>query len=167
MLMSKDDQGITRYEKDGIVQSVKPATYQFGRVPWSQMIPPFKPEKLLILGYCEGTIADLVRLVWGDVSITGVDRDAHEGVIQADAETFEITEDYDCVIIDIFDGNTVPDFIFSDTFAAKVKRANPKMVIINALNTPENFRQHFDLTEVRKIHGHLNLIYFFSNDSSS
>lgn len=111
--------GIKHYVTSDIIHSVEPCTAYFGLGYWSYMIPPFRPENVLILGYGAGTTAGLIRKIYGpDVMITGVDKErigsfthgepyANNLVIQDVYEYLRNIKEgvkYDFVIVDVFDG---------------------------------------------------------------
>ena len=65
--------------RNGALMSIDPPESGFGYFVWSHLIPPFKPEHTLILGYGGGTCAELMRKIWGDqLKITGVDLEPHD-----------------------------------------------------------------------------------------
>ena len=55
------------------IVSLKPPETAFGFTCFAHMIPPFKPEHTLLLGYGGGTVSELMRKIWGACKITGVD----------------------------------------------------------------------------------------------
>ena len=59
---------------DGAIYSMSPPETLFGFTVWSHMIPPVKPEHTCILGYGKGQAAELMRKIWGQVKITGIDK---------------------------------------------------------------------------------------------
>lgn len=151
-------------EKSGIkylyykntVQSVSPAESMFGYTVWSHMIPPFKPEHTLILGYGGGTVAELMRKIWGQSKITGVDIEARKDryneykmkIMDAKEFLWDATKDkfyngiplfsqtkYDYVCIDLWDGDKVCDFIFDTEFVVRLKEIATDLVCLNVLNT--------------------------------
>jgi len=142
-----DKKGIRHYVSSDIIHSVEPCTAYFGLGYWSYMIPPFKPETVLILGYGAGTIAGLIRKVYGeDVEITGVDMekygdgDAHAShlIIQDVFEYFRTVKEgktFDYVVVDVFDGK---DFkhgsaqgMFEEEALDILKHLTGKMIAFN------------------------------------
>ena len=130
---------------DGALYSIDPPETLFGALYFSHMIPPFKPESSLILGYGEGTVANLMRKIWGnDIMVTGVDvqkydwkfveykmkvMDAYEYVKDCTDSIFKTKFDYICV--DVWDGKKCQDFVFWPEFAVRLKEMCKKMVCIN------------------------------------
>src|SRR5262245_36613368 len=67
--------GITHYRgAANCLYSVYPPTAYLGFGNWIYQVPPFRPENILMLGYAGGTVAGLIRLLYGDVAITAVDQ---------------------------------------------------------------------------------------------
>jgi len=107
------------------------------------MVPQYKPESILILGYGGGTVAGLIRLLYGDVPITAIDilpcNDRY-GVnfIQADAKDYVKTcGKFDTVIVDLFSTEISCDpcsFVSSPEFVADLKRI-ANYLIINTLHS--------------------------------
>ena len=132
----------------GVVQSVNPPETGFGYFVFAHMIPPFKPSSTLLLGYGSGTTAELIRKIWGDVKITGVDliafndryneykmkfMDARDFV--DDCVSSIIKKRYDYICIDLWEGNKVPEFIFSVDFSTKIRQMATKLISMNIRDT--------------------------------
>ena len=108
------------------------------------MVPQYKPESVLMLGYAGGTVAGLIRLIYGDIPITGVDITPCDNLyninfVQADASEFVKTCDkYDAVIVDLFPNNSpdICDFVLKKEFAHNLARIS-NYLIINAGNNPD------------------------------
>ena len=124
----------------GGVQSVWPCEYGFSGY-WSLMVPPFKPESVLILGYGWGTTAALIKKIWGkEVHIIGVDttlepkRFDPNSMIQEDAKRFvkKNRGKVDVVLIDLFEGMYPSEFLMDDKFVRDVKRITKKLLILNS-----------------------------------
>ena len=88
--------------KSGSTLSVYPPQTFLTFEYWIYMVPQYKPKSVLILGFAGGTVAGLIRLIWGhDIPITAVDIVPCEpkyGVdfIEADAKEFVKTcEEFD------------------------------------------------------------------------
>lgn len=150
--------------------SVYPPTKYLTFAPWIYMVPQYKPESVLMLGYADGSTAGLIRLLYGDVPITGVDIDPlienRYGVnfIQMDAKEYVKTcGKFDTVIIDMFpkDGWEICDFITTKEFADNLaKIAN--YIIINTLRNPDlSAYSHLRRIGVNKASGCSNMIYYF------
>lgn len=111
--------------------------------PWIYLVPQYKPESILMLGYSRGSVAGLVRLLYGDVPITAVDinpiKDNPYNItfIQADAEEFVKTcGHFDTVIVDTFyqiKRNPYPcKFVTDPVFIANLERI-ANYIIVNTL----------------------------------
>ncbi len=93
----------------GGLNSVYPCTEYLTFGPWIYCVPQYKPDNVLILGYGGGTTAGLIRLIYGDVDITGVDIEPCENlygvnIINQDARDFVPNMGfYDCIIVDLWD----------------------------------------------------------------
>jgi hypothetical protein len=105
---------------------------------WIYMVPQYKPKNVLMLGYAEGTVAGLIRLIWGDVPITAVDiampKENRYGVefIQSDAWEFvKNCKEYDAVLVDLFDNDTgrICDFVTDPEFIANLSRIGNYLII--------------------------------------
>jgi hypothetical protein len=138
------------YGEGGTVYGMKPAETLFGYTVWAHMIPPFKPEHSLILGYGNGTASELMRRIWGQMKVTGVDLnpkpDYNEYKIKAmdakeyiwDVTTPKFALDvfrpkFDYVCIDVWNGLKVPEFVFESDFVVRLKEVAKKLVCINVL----------------------------------
>lgn len=126
------DGAVMTYSEDHTLYGVNPPETLFNYTYWSHMVPPYKPESVLILGYGVGTVAKLIRKIWGDdVKITGVDVKAYDvGIL--DQNTFlvkfdalkyvemcalgDIKNRFDYVVVDVWDGHDVPEWIFHKVF---------------------------------------------------
>jgi len=131
-------------QNDNIV-SFSPADFLWGYSYHSHCIPPFVPESVLILGYGKGQIASLIRKIHGSsVKITGVDLVPQDyeyteyKMVICDAKEFVyscakslIKTRFDYIVVDLFDGCTVPDFVFDDDFARRLKQITKQMVCFN------------------------------------
>ena len=130
--------------------SMTPPETMFGFTYHAHMIPPFKPEHTLILGYGYGTIAELMRKVWGgQLKVTGVDVEAHDypyvehRLKVMDAKKFMkdctegtfalFKEKFDYSVIDLWDGLKVPEFVFDIEFAVRLSKMATKMLSINLM----------------------------------
>ena len=133
-------------DKSGAVYAVDPPETMFGYLYFAHMIPPEKPGHTLILGYGHGTTAELIRKIWGQCKITGVDlygyqkRDAYlEYKMEvADAKQFVweatdsiIKKKYDYISIDLWEGKKVPDFVFDVEFAVRLREMARKYICFN------------------------------------
>jgi hypothetical protein len=126
-------------DSEGFVNSVFPATEYLTFGPWIYMVPQYLPKNVLILGYAGGTVAGLIRLIYGKIPITAVDIEFKEdayGVdfVQADAmEYLRNCPQFDTVVVDIFQNGefTPPAFVFSQEFADLVS-AKANYIILHA-----------------------------------
>ena len=145
----------TRYKYAGnVIQGMKPAESMFGYTYFAHMVPPFKPGHTLMLGYGVGTVADLMRRVWGgQVKITGVDCEAQNydyvehrmKVMDAKEFIWDCTKDsffrgkiplfpkerFDYVCVDLWDGGVVPDFVFEVEFVVRLREIETKLMCMN------------------------------------
>lgn len=133
--------------QDGALYSMEPAESMFGFTYHSYMIPPFKPEHTLILGYGYGTIAALMRKVYGsNLKITGVDQERHDykfvehDMKIMDAEKFVkdcstglFKRKFDYIVVDLWNGKKVCDFVYSPEFVVRLKSITKKMVSVNGV----------------------------------
>lgn len=114
---------------------------------WRQALRSFDIQKsdeikrVLVLGVAGGDVIYLFRELYPNSQITGVDIDKtmidigkkyfglgtleHASFVVGDARTFMATKGqkhrYDIVILDIFNGWSVPDFVFEDVFLDNLK----------------------------------------------
>lgn len=165
---------------DDCIQSYSPFNTGFGFTYHSHMIPPFKPEGVLMLGYGRGQIADLTRMVWGnDVKFTAVDKieidparieynkiidDAFEYIIEQTDGNFYGKYDYVCV--DLWEGNDICEEVFSDDFAVALKKKTRYLLCmnipVNRFSDMENiFKVGFEF--LRSCHIDGNLITWWKN----
>ena len=120
---------IRYHDKQGSVISVYPPMDYLTNGPWIYMVPQFKPESVLMLGYGGGTVAGLIRLLYGDIPITGVDIKPCENLygvslIQANAKDYiKSCPHFDVCIVDLFSNDSNPsDFIFSEEFVSALSK---------------------------------------------
>ena len=166
-----------RFEINSSLQSIDPSETSFGYSYWSYMIPPFKPESILILGYGEGTIAALIKKVWGkDIRVTGVDLKkpenqesidellvGHAGAVVCDYLTENKNpKKFDYVVVDISNGSEHPEWIFSKEFVKDLARITKKLLSINVLGKARDmsfYDNYFDFDLEKVILD--NKIYFY------
>lgn len=121
------------------IHSMDPPEKWFGFTYFSHMIPPVKMPNILILGYGAGTVAQLIRKVWGDwPSIDGVDlivkhkADERNLFWETDAREFlKSAMLYDYVCIDLWNDESVCDFIYDLDFAKKIRAIGTNLVCMN------------------------------------
>lgn len=131
----KEHKGVKYFHEKGVVQSVDPPEAHFGFTYWSLMIPPFKPNSVLMLGAGEETIPKLIKKIYGEkVSVNSIGK--YEPYDPIDAFDFVnymsgTVAPYDYVIIDIFDGDKVPPEVKSETFVKNLATITRHMLAIN------------------------------------
>ena len=155
---------IKRFEINSSLQSIDPPETAFGYSYWSYMIPPFKPESVLILGAGGGTIEKLIKNVWGDdFPIRSVDVKAHAIFIMDVREYVRISDKiHDYVVVDISNGAEIPDWLFSEEFVKDLARITKKLLSINVLGKARDmsfYDNYFDFDLEKVILD--NKIYFY------
>jgi hypothetical protein len=170
--VKRPDGGVSiHYYDAGVLHSVNPATDLFGLTYFYLMIPPQKPKSVLILGYAGGTIANLIKLVWGDdVEITGVDLSSlgDDSIIEKDGFKFvdKCVKFYDYVVVDMFTGGEVDQRVYSKRFLRKLA-AISNLVAINLFYDPEEaiiFDKYFTTLIKKEQRG--NTVYFLQPKES-
>ena len=130
---------------NGAVYGLHPAETLFGRTYHAHMIPPFVPDHTLMLGYGCGTVAELMRKVWGkSLKITGVDIERRDWdycehrFVKMDAYDFVrecsdgmIKKRFDYIAVDLYNGKEVPSFVYETEFAVRLKEICRKMISFN------------------------------------
>jgi len=147
---------------DGLnqVHSIYPCTGYLTFGPWLYLVPQYKPENILMLGYGGGTTAGLIRMFYGDVPITAVDMlDCTEfnyydvNLIQADAFEFvkNCNDKYDTVIVDLYREGSycLESFVFDPLFVEKLKEI-ANYIIIHALES-DSMEAYADIKKVRTL----------------
>ncbi len=104
------------------------------------IIPAPGIRSILVLGVAGGTVIHLLRAIYPDASIHGVDIDAkmieigkkHFGLgyvpkltmVTSDANLFVKTQkrQWDMIVVDLFVGATIPPFVGDDAFLKDIKR---------------------------------------------
>ena len=129
--------------KKGAQAEIMPETL-FGFTYWSHMIPPMKPDHTCILGYGKGRAAELMRKIWGQMKITGVDiqdreydyieykmkvMDALEFMKDCTTGLFKTKFDYICV--DLWNGSEIPKFMFEPEFSVRLSEMSAGFVCMN------------------------------------
>ena len=122
----------------GQTHSVFPCTEYLTFGAWIYLVPQYKPDNVLMLGYAGGTVAGLIRLFYGDVPITAVDLEFigdeyNVNFIKADAREYVKTCDkFDTVIVDLFPKGKkleVCEFVFTDEFVKDVKKKANYLIV--------------------------------------
>ena len=133
--------------------SVYPSTKYLTNGCWIYMVPQFKPESVLMLGFAGGTVAGLIKLLYGEVPITGVDIEPCQEIygvkpIQVDAKEYVKTcPNFDVVIVDLFTTGSKQDpsnFIFTEEFVDDLAKIG-NYIIINTTSEAES-----DMTYYRR-----------------
>ena len=136
----------------GALNSVYPCTGYLTFGPWIYLVPQYKPESILMLGYAGGTTAGLIKLFYGDdVKITGVDINIvddpyNSNLIKMDAfEYLKNTNNfYDTIIVDIWnEKNEEPcDFVTLKEFVDVVeKKCNYLIIHASEKTNMSNYSQ--------------------------
>ena len=121
--------------------SVYPPAEGLTFFPFIYMVPQYRPDDVLMLGYAGGTTAGLIKMLYGEtVPITAVDVEPpaedffNVRFVLADAESYvKTSRKFDAVIVDVFDdGSDEPcGFVTDPSFVAGVK-AVARYVIVHA-----------------------------------
>lgn len=135
---------IFKINEYGALEGMEPADTLYGYTYHANMIPPFKPDSMLMLGYGIGTVPELVRKIHGNIRVTGVDLNpsgcdyVEYKMVVADARAFmdECTSSiirtrFDYIAVDLFKNDSVPDFVFTQDFADKLYIMSTRLVSIN------------------------------------
>lgn len=107
---------------NGYLYSVYPCTVGLTFSPWIYMVPQYRPNSVLILGYGGGTTAGLIKMIYGDVPITGVDVDFYENpyaveFIKEDAEEYvKKNNPVDVIVIDLWVDYELADCVTKKSF---------------------------------------------------
>ena len=106
-----------------------------------------KPTSWLILGLATGSVADMIAHKFHPQKIVGVELDPimldlgrrHFGldqipnlhVIQADAKSYvhRSRTSFDVILVDLYLGDRLPDFVYSDPFISRLKKLGQTIVI--------------------------------------
>lgn len=146
-----------------------PPELMFGMTYHALMVPPF-PGSMLVLGWGEGTVPYLARKIWGqDFQISGVDirppqqlytemllNEGNTTHLIADAEAFVQNADkYDIVILDLYNGSKIPDFVFKKEFIKALAAITGKQLIVNCTHYDwkdfDGFDDYFLLDVVKQV----------------
>lgn len=159
-------------DNNGNSYSAYPPTTYLTFSYWIFMVPQYKPESVLILGYGDGTIAGLIRLLYGDVPITAVDIEPCKnryGVefIQMDAEEYVKTfRKFDTVIVDLFDtGDCCKpcSFVTKKEFVENLKKI-ANYIIVNGLHSDMSAYNQFRRIGINKPSGSAEQIFYYEVD---
>lgn len=156
--------------KAGSINSVYPPTTYLTFDYWIYMVPQYKPESILMLGYGGGTIAGLVRLLYGDVPITAVDiepcEDNRYGVtfIQKDAREYVKTSaHFDSVLVDLFsmEDSSCCDFVTDKEFVEGLGRIANYIIVNTTGSIDMSAYSIFKRIGINKPNSYGNLIYYY------
>jgi 23S rRNA U2552 (ribose-2'-O)-methylase RlmE/FtsJ len=155
-------------DKKGISYSAYPPTTYLTFAYWIYMVPQYKPESVLMLGFGGGTVAGLIRLLYGNVPITAIDIAPCENrygvnLIQADAREFVKTcASYDTVIVDLFHTDYAQpcNFVGDKDFVKDLERIS-NYLIVNSLHTDMSAYKHLKKIGVNKASGSAEQIYYY------
>ena len=170
MAKSSDGEDITFYRNGaGINYSVYPPQTFLTFEYWIYMVPQYKPKSVLMLGYGGGTVAGLIRMIWGDVPITAVDLvpgpdpDPYNvNFIEGDAKEFvKNCGSFDAVLIDLFDSDkaTNCEFVTDPDFIECLERIG-NYLIINALNLDMSPYNHLTLKGIKVTDSEVPIHYY-------
>lgn len=133
-------------------------------------VPQYKPTSVLILGYADGTVAGLIRLLYGDVPITGVDINPCEDrygvtLIQADAKDYIKTcGKFDTVVVDLFSTEKCDepsDFVTNEDFVKRLGEIS-NYLIVNGLHSDMSiYDKSYRRIGVNKPSGSAEQIYYY------
>jgi len=132
-------------DKSKPIDSISPPETAFLFTVWGHMVPPYRPDHTLILGYGGGTVAELMRKVWGQCKITGVDLEMPRFVnyqeyklMECDAVEFvdDCTKDliktrFDYILVDLWENGKVCQFIYSPEFVNRLKEMTKRFICVN------------------------------------
>jgi hypothetical protein len=150
-----------------LVQSANPPTKYLTFGPWIYLVPQYKPKNILILGYAGSTVAGLIRLLYGDIPITGVDIKPCKNLynvefIQADAKEFvKDCKHFDCVIVDVCDEKNICDFVTSKGFANDLAKIANYIIINTFQDKDMSAYSHLKLAGINKPSRLANKIYYY------
>ena len=121
--------------------SVYPPVEGLTFFPHIYMVPQYRPDDVLMLGYAGGTTAGLIKMFYGEsVPITAVDIEEpaddfyNVRFVQADARDYvKGCRKFDVVIVDVFPGGSREPcgFVTDPSFVADV-RAKARYVVVHA-----------------------------------
>jgi spermidine synthase len=141
--------------RKSLMKSAYPCTDMLTLGPWIYLVPQFHPESVLILGYGDGTVAGLIRKLYGDVKITGVDieipkhRDSYTEFVLSDARDFlkrldpnYLPQYHQVIIIDLFVEQDICQFVFEKEFADLVTSKCDYLIIHADYNSDMSHYEH-------------------------
>ena len=170
MAKANNGEDITFYRNSaGINYSVYPPQTFLSFEYWIYMVPQYKPKSILMLGYGGGTVAGLIRMIWGDVPITAVDLvpspdpyPYNVNFIKGDAKEFvKNCESFDAVLIDLFDSDkaTNCEFVTDPDFIECLERIG-NYLVINALDLDMSPYNHLALKGIKVTDSQVPIHYY-------
>lgn len=151
------------------IHSVRDVSHYITFGPWIYLVPQYKPDSVLLLGYGGGTAVGLIQKFYGDIPITAVDiADCSElnfygiDIIQADAQEFVKTCGfYDTIIVDVYgdEGTEPPSFIYTKEFVDDVS-SKCNYLIVDATEK-SNMKHYKHLHKVKTLQLNQNRIHYF------
>ena len=152
------------------IDSVAPPWEYLTFGPWIYLVPQFNPESVLMLGYSGGTVAGLIRLLYGDeTKITGVDIEKCEPtydstIIQANAENYVREADlHEVVVVDMWQQDQIEpvEFVSCQKFAKQLKRIGDYLILHVTENT--DMSAYSELHLVKKLSLNKSVFYYYMN----
>ena len=131
------------------MKSAYPCTDMLTLGPWIYLVPQFEPESVLILGYGDGTVAGLIRKLYGNGGrITGVDIEPPEHdydvefVLEDARDYLKRCEHYQVIIVDLFVEQDICQFVFEKEFADLVTSKCDYLIIHADYNSDMSYYEH-------------------------
>jgi len=168
IIVKEDKQGVRRVLCGGPTQSISYDSNKVNRLFWGKLMQYLDqnvivPKKVLILGFCAGTLAHLLYRRFFDIEITGVEID--KKMVLIGEKFFDINKipdlkieianaydymkknkkKYDLIMVDTYIGSTFPPTLASTEFIEYIRNGldDSGLCIVNMINTSESR----DLTE--------------------
>lgn len=126
-------------DSSGAINSVYPCTEYLTFGYWIYCVPQYKPKNVLLLGVAGGTVAGLIKKLYGEIPITGVDIEDCPNYydidfVKADAKDYvKNCEKFDCVIVDTYRAEDVGmcEFATTKEFVEDLRKI-ANYIIVNA-----------------------------------
>jgi len=163
IFVKEDKNGVRRVLCGGPTQSISYDSDKVNKLFWGKIMQYLDlnaifPKKVLILGFCAGTLAHLLNKRFENVEITGVEIDKEMVIIGekffnidkipnlkieiANAYNYmkKNKEKYDLIMVDTYLGSTFPPTLASTEFIEYIKKGlnDNGLCIVNMLNTNES-----------------------------
>lgn len=147
-------------------RSTYPCTHRLTLSPWIYLVPQFKPESVLVLGYAGGTVAGLVRRLYGDsIPIAGVDNNEMVNLYDADLikmDAEEYVQDcpfFDAIVVDLWH-NEPCECVFKKDFVDSVASACNYLIVHVETDSDMSAYSHLRLYKVLEPFGSHKFCYF-------